>query len=436
MTEEAREKLQVIYDGVTEKARSIIGVFEHQFGSELVDNSLPTFDDFLQILSTKTLGELGIKSLSDSNEYGSYTIDPDDYETNGRGKSFIEYIPDLGIIDYLSPALKNLLRVKVRNANIDLREIFYIIIKFPEVTVTNEYDKSVVIRDLFVKVPVILDGRTSGKFMMTRTTYSRDQWLSDYSHSHLPGVNLEFTTPCTGRGPINRTINTLNLRYDINIWGLYSFEIAKYVITESIAGTPYRRLESIGGNNYGAMNTHRLEYRGEISYYGAAYSVKKLEMFVDNFLREGHIKFAFRNGNFTIGEDFLDIWIRMSNSFIELYNYELKSGELEVSQEVLFASRLVGKHIVSNGRVYNANVVNRYVHTQNAEGTPMFSFKGEVQKLHFTDNDTLDVNNTILIDINLVYYALTKALKIINYRYGRKKTREEGVSTSSRTLYV
>lgn len=436
MTEEAREKLRTIYDEVTERARSVIEVFEHQFGSELVDNSLLTFDDFLEKLSRRTLGSLGIKRLSDSNEFGSYTIDPEDYEANGRGKYFTEYIPDLGIIDYLRLTLKDFLKrwVRANSPNSDY-DAFSITIKFPEVTVTNEYDKSVVIQDLFVRVPVTLSGKTYEKFRMTRTTYPVDQWLSGYSHSHLPGINLDFTAPCTGTGPVNNTIRTLKARYDIQVWGLYSFEISKYVTVESIAGTPFRRLENIGSNNANVIDLSRLEYKGQVRSYDMAYTATQMKEFIRGFLKSGKVKFAFRNGNFTIGEDLLDIWIKMSNAFIEWHNDKLRSGKNNLFKATLIRSGVIGKYVVANGRAYNANVSSRFEQLQNDEGMSLFTFKGETQRLHFLGT-TSNTNETILIDIQLVYYALTKALEIINHRYGREKAREEGVSVDSRTLYL
>lgn len=436
MTEEAREKLRNIYDEVTERARSIIEVFEHQFGSDLVDNSLLTFDDFLEKLSRSTLGSLGIKKLSDSNEFGSYTIDPEDYEANGRDKYFTEYIPDLGIIDYLRLALEDFLKrwVRYNSPNSDYNA-FSITIKFPEVTVTNEYDKSVVIQDLFVRVPVTLSGKTYEKFSMTRTTYPVDQWLSGYSHSHLPGINLGFIAPCTGTGPVNNTIRTLKSRYDIQVWGLYSFEISKYITVESIAGTPYRRLENIGSNNNNIIDLSSLKYKGKVRSYSMTYTATQMKEFIRGFLKSGNIKFAFRNGNFTIGEDLLDIWIRMSNAFIEWHNAKFKSGENNLPKAILIGSGVIGKYIVANGKAYNANVSSMFERLQSDEGMSLFTFKGETQRLHFIDTIS-NINETILIDIQLVYYALTRALEIINYRYGREKAREEGVSADSRTLYV
>lgn len=435
MTEEAIEKLRTIYDEVTEKARSIIEVFEHQFGSELVDNSLLTFDDFQEKLSRMTLGGLGIKKLSDSNEFGSYTIDPEDYEANGRGKYFTEYIPDLGIIDYLRFTLTDLLNRWVRdNSPNSGYDAFSITIKFPEVTVTNEYDKSVVIQDLFVRVPVTLSGKTYEKFSMTRTTYPVDQWLSGYSHSHLPGISLNFVAPCTGKGPVNNTIRTLLSRYDIQVWGLYSFEISKYVTVESIKGTPYRRLEHIGNNANNIIDISKLEYKGQVRRYEMAYTAAQMKEFIRGFLKSGKIKFAFRNGNFTIGEDLLDIWIKMSNAFIEWHNAKLRSGENNLPKATLIRSGVIGKYIIANGRVYNAKGSSRSEQLLNDEGMSLFTFKGETQRLHFIGT-TSNINETTLIDIQLVYYALTKALEIINYRYGREKAREEGVSADSRTLY-
>lgn len=438
MTEEARERVRRIYDNVTGRAQAIIEVFEHQFTEPLVDNSLYTFDELIDWLSEKTLGNLGIRRWVDSNEYGSYTLNREDYKAHGRGKTFFEYLPDLGIIDYLTPVIRDhiLEVVQMHSPNIN-KKAFLITIRFPEVTVTNEYDRSTVIYDLFVRVPVTLEGRTYEGFNMARTTYPSDQWLSGYAHSHLPGINTEgFYKPCTGSGPINNTISTLSGRYDINVWGLYSFEIAKYVTVESIAGTPYRRLENIGSNQDKLIKLSAPKWKGLLRGYYGCYYADMLQPFVLDFLKNGHIKFTYRNGGYTLGEDLLGLWIRVSNEFIKWHNKNIREQRVAIRKDRLFSSGLIKEYYIANGMVYDAAIGNRIQGIERLEGKEMFMFKGEMQRLHFLDRTAATASNTtILVDINLLYYILTKAIEVISYRYGREKETREG-GNGPRCLYL
>ena len=85
-----------------------------------------------------------------------------------------------------------------------------ILVHFPSVIVTNENHKSEVIYDLFAKIQVHTSGRIEGKFKLARTTYTKQQALSGYTHSHVPRSTLlgDFAKPCLGSGPLNNTIFT------------------------------------------------------------------------------------------------------------------------------------------------------------------------------------------------------------------------------------
>lgn len=58
----------------------------------------------------------------------------------------------------------------------------FLLVWFPEVTVTNENNRSVDIQDLYMKVPIGADGSMNGSPTMNRATYPLDQFLSDYMH--------------------------------------------------------------------------------------------------------------------------------------------------------------------------------------------------------------------------------------------------------------
>ena len=89
-------------------------------------------------------------------------------------------------------------------------------------------------------------------------------------HSHISSIPFGnftfFQSPCTGSGPINNTICSLSRDFDANLWRLFCLELSKYVEVESIAGTPYHRLEGL--TRGGGTNTHRIcEHMGPREFY-------------------------------------------------------------------------------------------------------------------------------------------------------------------------
>lgn len=119
-----------------------------------------------------------------------------------------------------------------------------IIVWWPEVIVSNEYNKSCVIKDLYALVRICNDGTLSGSFRLNRSSYSYDQWKTKYCHSHVQRIyrsedNLTYwREPCLGSGPIRQTISSLQLDFDEDVWRLFIFELDQYVRHESIEGVP------------------------------------------------------------------------------------------------------------------------------------------------------------------------------------------------------
>ena len=191
-------------------------------------------------------------------------------------------------------------------------ERFIIYVWWPHVTVTNEFDKSVNIQDLYAKIEIQNDGRIpyecSG-FLLNRATYSKDQFVSDYMHSHINGIPksnfTEFLNPCLGRGPIKETIGTLKNEYDEATWMLFCQELSMYVTVESIAGVPWRRMEAIGSKSLS------LEYRGynlnkaNKSNFMSVFTDENLKNFIQYYLKYGHLSIRYVKDKFTYGMPYI-----------------------------------------------------------------------------------------------------------------------------------
>ena len=141
----------------------------------------------------------------------------------------------------------------------------YIIVRFPHVTVTNEHERSVDIREVYVKLKIDHTGSLIGKFQLSRAHFPMSHIRSNYAHSHIPGIpslDSPFLDPCLGSGPINNTINSLNVDFDEDLWNLFCLELQKYVGTESVSGVPYRYLEHIGVDRFSSsVNTFNICFK-------------------------------------------------------------------------------------------------------------------------------------------------------------------------------
>jgi hypothetical protein len=119
--------------------------------------------------------------------------------------------------------------------------------------ITNEYNRSTTIKDVYIKLNIDYSGKLINSFYINRATYTIKEYTSCYVHSHAPRLDKSnptiFRTMCLGSGPIIRTINNLINNFNKDFWQLFCFELHKYLQTESISGGPYIRLENIGTNN-------------------------------------------------------------------------------------------------------------------------------------------------------------------------------------------
>lgn len=440
MTEEVREKLLQVYREALGPIADVFDIFVDYYGESMVDINCKSFNEFLEWLSGRTLGNLGITQYH--TDY--YNIDRDDYEANGRGKKFLDYIPDLGIIEYCKSAMIKYIRDSFSRYDQVLGVAIYV--RWPKVRITNEYDKFVDITELYAEVRVDTLGRIIRRFNLTRTEYNLMQWVGGYTHSHVPSFSPAagpptFRRPCTGSGPINNTISTLQVGFDSEIWGLFVYELDKYVRVESIAGVPYYRLENIGRGAIFNIGDLGVPYEGIPSYrrgYQVVFGPTTLKEFIKYFLSKKCMKFNFRNGSYGLGESFIEFWLKVSNCFIEWYNLKYADNTFTLGLDQLVSTRVIGKYIVAGNGVYNSDRTDRIATADQFEGFDMFKFKGTMLKLHITDR--LEFNNvSFLVDVAICGVILTKVLKLVNALYGREQTTGEaqgGETSPSEELCV
>lgn len=293
----------------------------------------------------------------------------------------------------------------------------YILVWFPKLKITNEYDESVEIEDFWAKVEITYTGKMRWQFKLNRSTYFKSHILAGYQHSHVNGIdhNLNFSGCCLGTGPIKNTIHSLNMDYDESLWQLFCFELNKYVQTESIAGVPYRKMSNIKNMEY----TNKINSFYYINDYDLIYYDDLKEIifsFTKYFLNKKKLKFNYFNNSYGLGMSFLEYMLTISNYFIEWYNEEIRQGNVNISPSYLYDKNVLQKVSITNNSIYTIRNSNNTNSLLNKLGTKMFTFKGKDIVLNIIDDSEIENYNTIL-NIDIATAILNSVLKTLNYNY-------------------
>ena len=305
----------------------------------------------------------------------------------------------------------------------------YLYIRFPKVTVTNEDDKSVDIDELYVLVPINGDGTLRRDFSMVRSSYPMIQWLSGYSHSHLPSISINrtphFAYPCLGNGPLGPTQDNLRHEFNIDMWGLFAFELEKYVTQESLLGGPYIKLESIGKSS--EATEIKLCYRDELDFSCACDNID-FKDFLRSYCSHTNLNVSYKEGQYDLGITDVNFVISLSDYFIKWYNNKVAEGVYYTTLVNLINDDILNKVIIDGNKVYSNAVIQNIDSIQSFEGTHLtrsrdsdedFIFKGKPVTLHIDGNFNIKSKNyTLLLNIDICSYMLTKILEVINNKYG------------------
>ena len=433
MSEEAikliEEKIEELYNSLMDKPFRVLSIFNDFFGEDKVDMqgylSLDEFKSWMNIEPLSTyIPNSNIVSM-DNNDWSMY-----------RTQTITDLPEDQ--IEKVVNGLTNII-VKEIIGNVEFNDIF-ILVHFPHVRVTNEHNRFVDINHLWAKVKVMWDGTMSGRFTLNRSEYTLLHFRSHYLHSHISSIPkadfTQFQTPCTGSGPINGTISTLNRDYDEDMWNMFCLELSKYVTVESVAGRPYHYLENLGTRD---MQVGEDKF---ITYLFPNYCVNdilsdKFKEFVRYFINSKKLKFNYVNGSYSIGMSFIEFIVLISNEFIKWYNDQFNKGELTTKFEDLKTRGILRECIIGNGKIYydmNINNANNYAQYI---GKQVCMFKGKEITVDITDITRVEnANKSIILDTQTALYILTTILKVLNYRYGRNKATHEDNQLGTEVRYL
>lgn len=397
MNADVKEKLHEIYNEIMEKPLKIKEIFDDYYGEERVD---------LQ-------GYLKLEDLIE----------------NFEDRDNIEFTQEL--IDEIHYMYNNL----------------FILVYFPKVRVTNEYNKYIDITQLWARVYIKYEGKSIGYFDLNRSEYTENQFRSNYLHSHVSSIPVSdfsmFQAPCLGDGPIRSTLATLAVDFDEAIWKLFCLELDKYVQVESLTGVPYIKLENVQDySTYSTINSFATQnLNGPVPYRGF-WSRELIKSFLSYIFYHRILKFNYYNNQYGIALSFYEYMIIISNAFIRWYNSLYKIEECKIIYRELLDDKILFGAIVKDNKIYVKTSIRQYNPLNNYNGKYVCTFKGKDILLNIIPNELLEDYNTTLLNLDFAGYVYISILKMLNCNYGRNNSTEESsgeeetIATGSAKRYI
>lgn len=327
-----------------------------------------------------------------------------------------------------------------------------IFVKWDTVKVTNEYNESITIKDLYAKIAIrSSDGTmTSEGVMLTRRTYTQEQWNSGYSHSHLPRFisrtyRGEFNYPCLGSGPILTTSHSLKGEFNLDLWGLFVYELDKYIRVESVEGVPYIRLNQVtGGHNI--IDLDNIFPRNIIwnDIYTGELPRDIMSKFIKYFIGKNDFKASYRNGRWILGESYLDFSIKISNHFINFINDYIKRTKHSWVLNALINNHIVNYYNIKDGKLYDTEEKSLELPSDAVEPDDHYTldssqliFKGEVVPLRVLKEKSNQDNKVLLLNTLYIIGIIRSITILINTKYGNSsETRNSEETNSEEIIYI
>lgn len=301
-----------------------------------------------------------------------------------------------------------------------------ILVHWKEVTVTNEHDRSIVIQELYARTEITLDGKIAGKPKFQRTTYTQEQWVSNYMHSHIDSIYKStlnaWRDSCFGTGPIRDTIAKLTQFCDKNYWDLYCLELDKYVHVESLDGTPFRYLENVGTRNpYGYSEDYSAP-KGYVNWdkitrIAATYPIMPKQAwneFFEYLINTSDFKFHFTN-QYYLAMTYPKFVIYVSNKFIDWFNEKFKNDKSKTLQNLL-NTRVLAQGLWSNHHLLQIeeNPKNGDFDAFEQKYNNLVKFKKQTIGLKIIRATSENTNKVILLNCYVISYLYYKIIEIVN----------------------
>lgn len=289
-----------------------------------------------------------------------------------------------------------------------------IIIYYPEITVTNEYNSKHTIYDVYIKVQI--GGNRILNFTINRTTYSISEIKSGYIHSHTASRNLisfnnsnyrQYSNMCLGTGPIKSTLKTLASKereVPIEIVGLFCQELDNYLKTESLQGGPYIGMSELNPQE-SLQSIYTPSPKNE-----AQLTPTMAKQFSLAVIKAGFLTFCNYNGTLII-----------SNPYIELLQ---KVSAVIKNLNITTYSDFYSKHsvqcIFSGLECKILENQNKRIDLDSLKNKEILLFKENLIKLKILEDPALD-NSVIILKPSVIDSILFYVTLYLN-NYGYSKT--------------
>lgn len=303
---------------------------------------------------------------------------------------------------------------QIENPEIVSQTIFWsvygLLIYFPSITVVNELEKSTVIKDVFIRVPLQDSGKLAAGFKMMRTTYTNKELKIGYMHSHCKPVSksrvYEWKSPCLGTGPIRRTISTLISSFDDRCWGLFFWELDKFTQVESLSGVPYIRLQNLGASS--GRETAVSVIRTNVLLQDS--ERETLTHLIKSYLSTNLFKLNVLNGKIILGMPFLEWLVQFTEYYSKWRTVAVQNGYTEN------LDRRVVRYAIKDNVLHTDEDNNNW---NSLIGFPLLIFKGTAFEFGIA-TQTSESTGVWLFEVGFAYFILNQLLTYINTLYAEQ----------------
>ena len=136
-----------------------------------------------------------------------------------------------------------------------------VIIRFPEVTITNSLEDSHIMKDLFFKLICHYD-KGFGGIALARTTFNQNE-IGTYVFSHLSGNSIAVysNSLCFGETDLSSWIKRAKGINDFRFIDKIIVSLGGYLAWESLEGVPYRKFGDCKKQKMDGIKSDHLDYR-------------------------------------------------------------------------------------------------------------------------------------------------------------------------------
>lgn len=288
-----------------------------------------------------------------------------------------------------------------------------IVVHFPKITIRNEKGQEHTIYDLFSQTSFNGRGQFVGGPLFKRASYTNAEFLTDYMHSHVPGIGdpSDWMNCCLGNGPINTTITALRLDPTWENWLLYTVQLGQYVQVESLAGVPYRRIESTFLNSRNRVSSYDFALLSRSDILNMGIPIKDFKEFISYLfenlstygIRMSYIKYPSWNMNV------LETTITLSKAFRDWYN----AGHTELTFQDLRSRRILVPCIVEGDTIVSGS--SQGAHNSNKIGKDVIVFKGRLYTVNIIPEEQEGPNTRLLLSQSFVTQIIHYLLLVLIY---------------------